>query len=435
MRPELSLLSRLISAVLCAWFWTASVSAADLVLRPQPQVAPDVICARYGFALLNALESQHLYLVAAPDTTTQATLDGILAVDKEIQSLEFSTRLQAPPLPSGPGLTQSIAGILETYTTTFVDYFGASAWDYYVTQNAANQLRLTDAHKLATGSGVIAIIDTGVDPTHPALEAALVEGYDFTRDLQGFGSEWSDLPPELSQSIAAILEGYSKTTFDGSTYTPMPAPLPEYFGHGTMVAGIIRLTAPTSRIMPLKAFTSEGSTTLYNIIRAIYYAADHGAQVINMSFITLQPSKELSTAITYASRKGIIAVAAVGNNGWSTDTYPVYPADYRVTFGIGSTLNNKRSKFSNYGIDVKYGAPGESLLTTYPGNLYALVSGTSFSAGWASGSVGLFLQRNPGVTMRDVDTAFANGATKLKGEGMGGGRIDIYRSTLSVPLR
>jgi subtilisin family serine protease len=429
-----------IFAFVCAGLSPQAAQAANLLLRPQPSVAPQVICTRYGWTLISALETQHLYLVDAPAVTAQSAIDAILAADKEVMGLEFSVTMQAPPVPGGAALTQSVAAILESYQTTFMDYYGGSAWDYYLTQSAAEQLHIADAHKVATGTGIIAIIDTGVDPTHPALQNVIVPGYDFTRDVEG-GSEWSDVP-DLTQSVAAILEQYYTVTLNQSVAaileggTVPPPPLPAYFGHGTMVAGIAHLTAPTSRIMPLKAFTADGSTTLYNIVRAIYYAADHDARVINMSFVSMAPSKELSQALQYAVRKGAIPIAAVGNGGFSTDMFPVYPADYRVSFGIGSTQGNKRSTFSNYGGDVKVGTPGEGLLTTFPGGIYAMVWGTSFSAGWASGSVALFAERNQWLSIRDVDSAFSNGATRMKSsEGMGAGRLDVYKATVSVLVK
>src|SRR6266542_4529606 len=129
-----------------------------------------------------------------------------------------------------------------------------------------------------------------------------------------------------------------------------------------MVAGIVHLTAPTANIMPLKAFTSDGYTTMYDICRAIYYAAEHGAKVINMSFASMTPSKELYYALGFATSKGVVTFTAVGNAALSTDTYPVYPAAYSSTFGIGSTSpGDQRSTFSNYGADVTIGAPGEGL--------------------------------------------------------------------------
>lgn len=444
---------RLLAGVIAAVIWgvllAGRADAADLILRANARAQVDAICARYGFTLTASLDRHHVYLVEAPDTVTQATLDTILAHDRDVHSLEFSIAIQAPPVPGGPVLTQSIAPILDQsvapildrHQTTFLNYYGGSAWDSYVTQSAAQLIHVADAHALATGAGTIAIIDTGVDPYHPALQNALVEGYDFTRDLPGYGSEWDDVPnlmqsiapileAKLQQSVAPILDQSIAPILEGDS---VPPALPPYFGHGTMVAGIVHLTAPTSKIMPLKAFSTDGSATLFNVIRAIYYAIDHRADVIHMSFTLTEASKELSTALKYAARQGAIQVAAVGNNGLSTDAQSVYPAAYRVTFGVGSTEGNTRSAFSNYGKDVTIGAPGEALVTIYPGGLYAAVSGTSFAAGWTSGAIGLFLERNAQVTIEHADHALAQGANRLRPEqGMGHGRIDVYNSTVAV---
>src|SRR6185295_14874653 len=77
--------------------------------------------------------------------------------------------------------------------------------------------------------------------------------------------------------------------------------LPHAFGHGTMVAGLVHVVAPTAMIMPLKAFKADGTSNAFDIERAIYYAVDHGAKVINMSFSSETPSTELTRAIDYAT--------------------------------------------------------------------------------------------------------------------------------------
>src|SRR3989454_9836306 len=91
--------------------------------------------------------------------------------------------------------------------------------------------------------------------------------------------------------------------------------VPRTFGHGTMVAGIIHLVAPTARIMPLIAFEADCTAHLFDILRAIYHAVDHGAQVINMSFSTEQGSAEMKRAINYAASHGVVCVSSAGNNG------------------------------------------------------------------------------------------------------------------------
>ena len=101
-----------------------------------------------------------------------------------------------------------------------------------------------------------------------------------------------------------------------------PSQLPAAFGHGTMVAGIVHLVAPTARIMPLKAFTADGTSRTFDIVRAIYYAVDHGARVINMSFSAAMPSPEIARAINYATDRGVICVASAGNLGREVVVYP-----------------------------------------------------------------------------------------------------------------
>src|SRR5207244_12015692 len=113
--------------------------------------------------------------------------------------------------------------------------------------------------------------------------------------------------------------------------------LPPAFAHGTMVAACIHLASPTSKIMPLKAFTSSGTATQFDIIRAVYYAVDNGAKVINMSFSIDVSSDELLAAIGYANSKRVICVASAGNSGLQTI---VYPAGWKKVAGLGSTDNS-----------------------------------------------------------------------------------------------
>src|SRR3989442_13078740 len=112
-----------------------------------------------------------------------------------------------------------------------------------------------------------------------------------------------------------------------------------------------------------------------------------------MSFSTEQRSAELKRAINYAARRGVICVSSVGNNG---SRLRVYPAAFDDVLGVGSTSNlDARSTFSNFGDhDVKLAAPGEGIITTYPGGHYAAVWGTSFSAAFVSAGAALLLQVN-----------------------------------------
>ena len=370
--------------------------------------------------------------------------------DVRVLAFELDQRATLPELSSlsQATLTQSTTSILDTLPgRTLVSFFGSTVPSNYTTQTATSIIRLGDARTAThlTGSGIVAIIDTGADLNHPALSAVLVPGYDFTRDIPG-SSELADLNPtvaaQLQQSTTSILDAQNtlvlnsavailnqSTTsiLDQSTTSILDSTLAE-FGHGTMTAGIVHLVAPTASIMPLKAFRADGSSNLSDIIRAIYYAADHGANVISMSFSMPQSSPGLQAAIQYALSKNVATVASSGNDGAKT---LVYPASYGGVQGIGSSTNTDlRSTFSNYGSGVvTFAAPGEGVITTYPGSNYAAGWGTSFSTPMFAGAAALVLQARPAAKPGDITNALSK--TKQISD-MGYGRIDLYQSLMNL---
>src|SRR6476469_7186818 len=372
--------------------------------------------------------------------------------DLLVVSFEPEQRAALPELTglTQATLTQSTTSILDTLPgRTLVSFFGSTVPSNYTTQTATSIIRLGDARTAThlTGAGVVAIIDTGADPNHPALSAVLVPGYDFTRDTPGF-SELADLDPtvaaqlqqsstsildaqntlQLNGSAVAILNQSSTSILDQSSTSILDSTLAE-FGHGTMTAGIVHLVAPTAKIMPLKAFRADGSSNLSDIIRAIYYGADHGANVISMSFSMAQPSPGLQAAVQYALNKNVVLVAASGNDGLKA---LVYPASYNSVIGVGSsTETDLKSAFSNFGACVvTFAAPGEGVITTYPGGNYAAGWGTSFSTPMFAGAAALVLQARPASKPGDITNALSK--TKPIGSDMGYGRIDLYQSLMNV---
>jgi hypothetical protein len=287
------------------------------------------------------------------------------------------------------------------YDKTPMQYYGSTVRHGYVNQPAAQliQLARTQSTYGVTGSGVVAIIDTGVDPTHPALSPVLLGGYDFTRNTAG-ANEKGDVTQStaavldgadaafVNQSTAAVLDQSTAAVLDGGNYSS--------FGHGTMVAGVVHLVAPTTKILPLKAFRADGSGYASDVIRAIYFAQNNGADVINMSFSFASSSKELANAVKSAESKGIVLVASAGNDGKAVQ---VYPASYPEVMGVASTNNSDhRSSFSNYGSNLVWvAAPGEGVVTMYPYGTYAACWGTSFSAPMVAGTAALLVQVSQSV--------------------------------------
>jgi thermitase len=162
-------------------------------------------------------------------------------------------------------------------------------------------------------------------------------------------------------------------------------------------------------------------------VSGIYWAVDHGANVINMSFSSSGSSKELQSAIAYANSKGVICVAAAGNNGEQTI---VYPAGYHSSvIGVASTNDQDiRSSFSNYGSAlVTVAAPGEGVVTLYPGNNYAEAWGTSFSAPLVAGGAALLVQLG-GNNINEAQAVQALSQANPTGQGLGAGELDLFQA-------
>ena len=316
-------------------------------------------------------------------------------------------------------------------------------WQPYMEQPATQLLEVDSAQSTFKGEATVAIIDTGIDPDHPLLADRVVPGYDFVNDLPG-GSERLDVDQSamviLDQSAMVILDQSAMVILDGSDLVPLNqsamvildedqqqdldlATLPPAFGHGTMVAGIIHRVAPEASLMPLKAFDANGNGNLYDIVEAIYYAVDNGANVINMSFSLNTFSPELMRAVNYAARKGVSCVASAGNTGEET---LVFPASFGNTLGVAATnAAGELSSFSNWGSDlVTVSAPGENILTTFPGGGWALASGTSFAAPWISGAAAVFADKlgkkhNPGRADYYLSSNALSDTDPVSGSGQG----------------
>ncbi len=395
------------------------------IVRNPAGLAPlQQLCLTLGCNVAGGIDGSlgKLFLVTAssaidPNAFLQTLRSQPGVTNAELDALLKVMQSTPPAAPSG------------LWDSTPMNYFGTTVWHGYVAQPAGTIVRLPDTQSAfnVTGAGIVADIDTGVDPNHPVLQPVLLPGYDFIRN-QPIGSEMTDFtgapPPNstnianVNQSTAAVLDQSTAAVLDGGQQYAA-------FGHGTMVAGIIHLVAPTAQIMPLKAFQADGTGYLSDILRAIYFAVQNGAKVINMSFSLPTYSWEMAQAAKFAVRHQVICVASAGNDGKEE---MIFPAGLASVMGVGSTANNDtRSTFSNYGEDLVWvAAPGEGVITTYPFGTYAAGWGTSFSAPMVSGAAALLLSVSPNCNESCAEKSVAN-AVPLSSD-MGNGRLDLYQA-------
>src|SRR5271156_5666224 len=392
------------------------------------------VCLSKGCTVVGNLDGNvgQVFLVRPAQGLLPQLLADVLNLVNGILDAEPDQPLTIPPNVNNQATASTAPQGL--WDNAPVNYYGTTVTHGYVNQPAAQIIRVAQAHSVfnVSGAGIIADIDTGVDPNHPALQGVLLAGYDFTRNQPG-GSELNDIsmsaPPPcetcaaafVNQHTAAMVDQHTAAMVDGSAYAA--------FGHGTMVMGVIHLVAPTAQLLPLKAFHADGTGNLSDILRALYYAGQNNAKVINMSFDLTTSSTELADAINYANGQNVICVASSGNDG---EMEVVYPASLQGVMGVASTNNeDQRSTFSNYGDQIVWvAAPGEAIVTTYPFGNYAAGWGTSFSSPFVAGTSALILGVQGNVNPTQASWAISN--AKWVGANMGYGRIDVYNTLSSL---
>jgi subtilisin family serine protease len=427
---------RWLSFCLMLAFGVIPVQAAErfIVRINSGSTSIQAVCLLTGCSVVEGIDGAlgQVFLVTMPDS-----IDPSIAL-QTLSSATGVTNAEPDLLAHTADASNQIPLALQDNTP--VSYYRSTVPHGYISQPATQIVRLTDmrtTYPNATGAGTVAVIDTGIDPNHPALQSVLLPGYDFTRNQSG-ADETSDVSlsnapvvtgvqPQwvkgngsgsLDQSTAAVVDQSTAAVVDGNAqYSD--------FGHGTMVAGIVHLVAPTAKILPLKVFGSDGTGYTSDILRGIYRAVELQANVLNMSFHLASYSREVENALNYANRKGAISVAAAGNEGENT---LVYPAALSVVMGVASTTNDDQlSSFSNYGPQLVWvAAPGEGIVTTYPFSTYAASWGTSFSTPFVSGTVAAMLSISPSSNQNGSAQAIAH--AKSIDPNAGHGRLDIYQA-------
>ena len=433
------------------------------------------VAASHGLDLVQeygAADNSLLLVRLAPGQSpgslrTQLASDpNILAVDEVSSSaLGPPSRSQAQVLAELESAGEA-AGLVSS--PCLDSYFSDGSWAGWAEQTVASVTMVREAQAAAghCGEGVtVALIDTGVDADHPLLTDAVVPGYDFISNFVSRSSEWTGLggtniaiienslratavgtniaiiessPRQIALSSSAGVSGTLMCIIESGSFGVLLAEnetesfeeleLPPRFGHGTMVAGLIRLVAPGAKIMPLRAFDAYGAGNSVDIVRAIYYATDHGADVINMSFSMEKQSPAVNEALRYARDHGVVVVAAAGNRSTNESTYPA--SDHGVVGVASSDLADQLADFSNYGPNTAdLVAPGVALISSYPGGHYATGWGTSFSTPLVAGAAALLRVGQPDNSQSQRDTVedILAGVefVDLQGKVFTGGRLDV----------
>ncbi len=366
--------------------------AADYTLDPSP---------------LNQFGSRPIYVLHIDDGQDAPKKAEAMAGDSRVQYVEPNHRYSAPE-----GQKRSSWARVEDAS----DY--AEQW-------AADKIRLSEAHRVARGAGVlVAVLDTGVDATHAALAGKLVSGYDFV--------DMDTDPSEVGVAQQDVV-----------------------YGHGTHVAGIVALTAPDAKIMPVRVLDRNGDGNVWVLAEALGYAVnpdgdlttDDGATVINLSLSTLRRTAFLDEIIDLVtcpgighdnrstsnrpdgaviwttengdeclSRRGAVIVAAAGNNGSTTKEYPAAEDSKGLLAVAAMTQADSRAAYSNYGSWVAVGAPGDAILSTVPGNQWGAWSGTSMAAPFVAGLAALVQSFDAQLTPDQVARRITDTAHEVGGD-------------------
>ena len=292
----------------------------------------------------------------------------------------------------------------------------------------AQTIHLSAAHQVNRGTGPngpikIAVLDTGVDATHPALAGHLLPGFDFVDN--------DNDPSEV-----------------GSLQTGP-------WGHGTHVAGLIALIAPEAKIIPIRVLDQHGVGNVWVIAEALRFAVDpdndpstnDGADVINLSLATLRHTKLLSSVLSRVcddapapgeddfpatANPNLVVVAAAGNDADSTQHFPAAENVKGLIAVSASNSQDRLAGFSTRGSWVNVAAPGESILSTVPNGQFGTWSGTSMAAPIVAGEAALVRAAFPFLSNRKIVDHIEREASRLDGPNPQK-RIDVGRTLTTTP--
>ncbi|SFU38537.1 S8 family serine peptidase [Nitrosospira multiformis] len=319
----------------------------------------------------------NLYIVDLPGNASEKAVAARLAHHPAFKFAEIDQEVEPALIPNDP-------------------YYG-SAWHL-------PKIGTPSAWDSSLGSGVtIAILDSGVDSSHPDLAMELVPGWNF---------------------------------YDNNSNTS------DVYGHGTKVAGAaaaagnnalgVASVAARSKIMPIRVSGSNGYATWSAISQGLIYAADRGVRVANASFLGLTDSSSTRSAAQYMKNKGGLVIVSGGNTGVQQN----YAATTTMIPVSATDGNDARTSWSSYGNYIALAAPGAGIWSTTKGGGYGAVSGTSFSSPVTAGVVALMMAAKPTLSNIQIESLLYSTAVDLGAPGRdpyyGYGRVNAARAVQAV---
>jgi len=372
---------------------TETVVDRDVLARLRPGVEVATINDRYGTRVLVGLPEERIFLLGLPEETTIGEILPRLERDPDLSAASPTAPLD---VPEAQGRS----------TMAFAD--PSLRRSDYSDQGAVGRIRARQAWSRGRGGNVlVAVIDTGIDPTHPELRGRLAPGVDLVD---------GDLDP--------VDEADGRDT-DGDGLVD------EAHGHGTFVAGLVLSVAPDVRILPIRVLDADGTGSAVDVARALVIARDRGARVVNLSLGMRIDVEAVTDLVDELAERGIVFVASAGNR--ATDE-PQHPAADRGVVGVAATdPGDRKADFSNFGTWVSVSAPGVGLVSFLPDGELGRWSGTSFATALTSGEAAVLVSAAPDVTSGEVRRIVQETATRVPDPALSGaGRIDVLAAVRAL---
>jgi thermitase len=323
--------------------------ANEVIVRLKADADPVALADSYEMTMSAVLTSANIYLFTTTDDEEGEVSE--LSADPGVEWAEINW---VSRMPTG-----------DPYRTW---KWGDADASGYVNQRAFVQVNLAPALEKATGAGVtVAILDTGLDLEHPvfANRLTLLPNSDMISD--------TNIPDDVGPGLA--------------------------WGHGTHIAGVIRVIAPDATLMPIRVLDSQGRGNTFVLAYAIELAVANGAKVINLSLGADCSSRVLRETVQAAIANGVVVVAAAGNDNSDVSQCPASLPGVLAVAAVDE--ERQRTAWSNYGDWVSLAAPGEGITSTFPMGVgaetnatpgYAIWSGTSMATPFVAGAAALAVE-------------------------------------------